>query len=46
MTLLNKITNAINDSPIDNKLYLVEKKSDTAGFFVSNKKLIYMAKKH
>lgn len=44
MTLLNKITNAINDSPIDNKLYLVEKKSDTAGFFVSNKKLIYMAK--
>lgn len=44
MTLLNKITNAINDSPIDNKLYLIEKKSDTAGFFVSNKKLIYMAK--
>ena len=44
MTLLNKITDAINVSPIDNKLYLIEKCSDSAGFFVNNKKLIYMVK--
>lgn len=44
MSLLNKITDAINDAPIDNKLYLIEKCSDSAGFFVNNKKLIYMVK--
>jgi len=44
MSLLNKITDAINDSPLDDKLYLIEKCSDSAGFFVNNKKLIYMAK--
>ena len=39
MILLNKITDAINVSPKDDKLYLIEKCSDVAGFFVSNKKL-------
>ncbi|MCI6798449.1 MAG: PD-(D/E)XK motif protein [Spirochaetia bacterium] len=44
MSLLNKITDAINTFPEDNKLYLIEKCSDVAGFFSCNKKLIYMAK--
>lgn len=38
MSLLNKITDAINDAPIDNKLYLIEKCSDSAGFFVNKQK--------
>lgn len=44
MTLLNEIINQIKKSPDDNKLYLIEKCSDNAGYFVSNKKFIYMAK--
>lgn len=44
MSLLNKITDAINASSEDDKLYLIEKCSDVAGFFIYNKKLIYMAK--
>lgn len=44
MTLLNKITDAINASPEDDKLYLIEKCSDIAGFFTCNKKLIYLVK--
>lgn len=44
MILLNKIAEAINTSPIDDKLYLIEKCSDVAGFFVSNKHFIYMVK--
>ena len=37
MSLLNKITDAINTFPEDNKLYLIEKCSDVAGFFSCNK---------
>ncbi len=34
MTLLNKIIDLLNTSPDDDKLYLIEKCSDVAGFFV------------
>lgn len=44
MTLLNKIIDLLNTSPDDDKLYLIEKCSDVAGFFVYNKQLVYMAK--
>ena len=44
MSLLNDITDAINTFPEDNKLYLIEKCSDVAGFFSCNKQLVYMAK--
>ena len=39
MSLLNKITDAINTFPEDNKLYLIEKCSDVEGFFSCNKNL-------
>ncbi|MBQ7882520.1 MAG: PD-(D/E)XK motif protein [Treponema sp.] len=44
MNLLNKIIDLLNASPEDDKLYLIEKCSDAAGFFVCNKQLIYLAK--
>lgn len=43
MISLNEITKLIDTSPIDDTLYLIDKCSDIAGFFVFNKSIIYMA---
>lgn len=44
MNLLNKIKNAVDASPIDDKLYLIGKYSDKAGLFICNKRLLYIVK--
>lgn len=42
--IIKDIIQKVRDSQEDNNLYLVEKLSDVAGFFVSNKKLLYIVK--
>ena len=42
--MLSVVKNAIEKSPVDGLIYLAKKLSDTSGFFVSDKHLLYIVK--
>ena len=42
--MINKVRQKLMETPEDDDIYLIEKLSNNSGFFVSNKKLIYMAR--
>lgn len=42
--LLNELKNHLKHCLIDGKFYLIKKLSETAGFFMTDKKLVYVVK--